>query len=211
MATEPSSGASVTPTPGSPVTGTTSPGVTPQKSAATLEEALARIAELEHNVRNKTDENDRHSKNLSAREKELAVYKEKERQAQDAALSEVDKANKAREQAEQQILQYKKQLVDARVELAAKAKGIINPSIAAAAIRDLLEYGDDGMPTNLEKALDDLIKANPYLIAKVEPASPAQTAPTPHIPAMNPGRSSIQSPGQTPGRIPSWNEVFKRP
>ncbi len=204
MAEDPSSGAGATPPTGSPVTGTTSTGATPQKLATTLEEALARIAELEHSHKNATEERDRHRKKLTS-------YEEAERKQQEAALSEVDKANKAREQAEAQIQLYKKQLVDARVELAAKAKGIINPSIAAAAIRDLLEYGDDGMPTNLEKALDDLIKANPYLIAKVEPASPAQTAPTPHIPAMNPGRSTIQSPGQTPGRIPSWNEVFKRP
>ncbi len=204
MTTEPSSGTGATPTTGSPETGTTSTGATPPKLATTLEEALARIAELEHSHKNATEERDRHRKKLTS-------YEEQERKAQEAALSEVDKANKAREQAEQQIQQYKKQLVDARVELAAKARGIINPSIAASAIREQLEYGDDGMPSNLEKALDDLIKANPYLIAKVEPASPAQTSPTPHIPAMNPGRSSIQSPGQTPGRIPSWNEVFKRP
>jgi hypothetical protein len=192
MADNTSSGTGVTPPTGSPETGTTSNGAMPAKPTTTLEEALARIAELEHSHKNATEERDRHRKKLTS-------YEEAERKAQESALSEVDKANKAREQAEAQIQQYKKQLVDARVELAAKAKGIINPTIAAAAIRDQLEYGDDGMPSNLEKALDELIKGNPYLIA--QPASPAQTHLTPAIPAMNPGRTSIQPPA-APQQLP---------
>jgi chromosome segregation ATPase len=220
-----SGSAGVMPATGSPVTGTTTAdGVTPQKSSRTLEEALARIAELEHTVRNKTEENDRHSKNLSARDKELAAYKEKERQAQEAALSEVERATKRAQDAEQQLQQYKQQLISAHVQLAAQKKGIIDPEIAALAVQTTLEYGEDGMPSNLDDALDKLIKSKPYLVAPKQekpaeqpaPESPAQTAQrpalqTPAIPAMNPGRSTIAAPNSLPpGRIPTLADVFSK-
>jgi hypothetical protein len=153
--------------------------------------------------------------------KRLKAYEEAEEAAKTAALSEVEKANKRATEAEQKIQQYQKQLVTAQVKLAAQAKGIIDPDIAALAIADKLEYGDDGMPTNTDKALDDLIKNKPYLAAKpaeVPPGSPAQTAQpagtptTPTIPAMNPGRVSIPSPaGQQlpPGQRYKLSDLLK--
>lgn len=197
---------------------TTSNGATPQKSSSpSLEEALARIAELEHTNKNATEERDRHRKKLSS-------YEEAERKAQEAALSEVEKANKRATDAEAKIQQYQKQLVSAQVKLAAQAMSIIDPDIAALAINDKLEYGDDGLPTNVDQALKDLIKNKPYLVvAKQEkpaeepaPESPAQTAQrpavaTPQIPAMNPGRSTIPAPGSLPpGKIPTLSDVYQR-
>jgi hypothetical protein len=212
MTQTPSSGGGATPDTGTPATGTAPGGATPPKLiATTLEEALARIAELEKHANNKSEEAARHGKNLTAAEKELAAYKEKERLAHEATLSEIDKAQKRATDLEAQIQQYKQELINAQVRLAAKDKGIIDPDMAALALHDKLEYDDSGMPSNLDKALDDLIKNKPYLVPKAEepaPASAAQTANrTPVIPGMNPprsGRSDIPSPAGTsvPGRIP---------
>lgn len=152
--------------------------------------------------------------------KRLKAYEEAEEQAKTAALSEVEKATKRATDAEQKIQQYQKQLVNAQVRLTAQAKGIIDPDIAALAIADQLEYGDDGMPTNTDKALDDLIKNKPYLAAKpaeASPGSPAQTAQpagqptTPTIPAMNPGRASIPSPANKlpPGQRYRLSDLLK--
>lgn len=202
--------APATGTPGTqPATGTPASGATPTKPTTTIEEALARIAELERHSKNKEEEASRHGKNLTTAEKELAVYKEKERLAQEATLSEIDKASKRAQELEALNQQYKQQLISSQVRLAAQAKGIINPDIAALAIQDKLEAGSDGMPTNVDKALDELIKGNPYLVkaaeapAETPPASPAQTVTppalqTPAIPAMNPGRTSIAAPNQLP-------------
>jgi hypothetical protein len=137
----------------------------------------------------------------------LKAVEDAEAARQLAALSDAEKLQKRAEQAEKQIQQYKKELVNAQVRLAAKDKGIIDPDMAALALHDKLEFDDDGMPSNLDKALDDLIKAKPYLVPKADeapPESPAQTANrAPTVPAMNPGRSNIASPGQNaPGRIP---------
>lgn len=120
---------------------------------------------------------------------------------QQAAMSDLEKANKAHADMEAKYQQVQKQLVESEVRYVSKDKGIINPDLIAPAIMSKLEYGDDGKPTNLEKVLDDLIKANPFIVAKADaqPASPAQTN-TPALPAMNPGRSSIQPPtGNIPG------------
>jgi hypothetical protein len=127
---------------------------------------------------------------------------EAEAAKQQAALSEVDKATKRATEAEAKIQAIQKQLVTAHVKMAAQARNIIDPDLAAMAIADSLEYGDDGMPINLDKALDTLIKNKPYLLAATSaaPANPAQTNGTPALPAMNPGRSSIPSPtGNIPG------------
>lgn len=74
----------VTPgTPGTPVTGT-SIGVTPPKSPTTLEEALAKLADLEHSNRNKTEENDRKSQKIQ----EFEAAKQKQEQLAAKALED---------------------------------------------------------------------------------------------------------------------------
>lgn len=225
MTTEQSSsgGEGATPATPAPATGImTASGATPPKqSATTLEEALARIAELEHHSNNKSEEAARHGKNLSAAQKELDAYKEKERLAQEAALSESQRLEKRAIEAEQQIQQYKQQLVSAQVQLAAQKIGIIDPEMAALAVQGSLEYGKDGLPSNLDDALKTLVKNKPYLLAPKPaeptqtepstPASPAQTAQpnrAPAVPAMNPGRTSIAQPGSLPpGKPTRLNEV----
>jgi hypothetical protein len=200
--TDPSSTPGATPGTGTPVTGNPSGGATPPKTL-THEEALAKIAELEHAHKNATEERDRHRKKLS-------TYEQKELEAQQAALSDVEKANKARELAEAKNQQYQKQLIAAQVKLAAQAKGIIDPDLAALAIESALEFGEDGMPSNLDKALDDLVKHKPYLLKVTEASTPARSN-TPALPAMNPGRSSIQTPSTPmPGKIPGWDSIYKR-
>lgn len=147
------------------------------------------------------DEAKKLRKEAQALRARLNGYEAAEKAAQEAALSEVDKSNKRAVEAEAKIQAMQKQLVNAQVQNAAQKKGIIDPELAAMAIAEKLELGDDGLPTNLDKALDELIKNKPYLVAKAEnqPATPAQTN-TPALPAMNPGRSSIQPPtGNIPG------------
>src|SRR5215471_12636167 len=91
MTTDPTTPpAPATGTPGQPATGTGSSGATPPKPS--IEELQARIADLERHATNKTEEAARHGKNLSAAEKRLAEYEEKERVAKEATLSEIDKS-----------------------------------------------------------------------------------------------------------------------
>lgn len=134
---------------------------------------------------------------------------------QQEALSNEQKAAKRAEEAEARYQQEHKQHIKAIVQLAASKKGIIDPDLAALAIETSLEFGDDGLPSNLDKALDDLIKNKPYLAAKPaeqQPASPAQTARPPQVPAMNPGRSTIQpQQPQGPFQPTRFTDVFKRP
>lgn len=207
-------------TPETPATGTTSQGATPEKHVSlTLEEARARIAELERHASNKAEEASRHGKNLSAAEKKLAEYEDKERQAQEATLSEIERSKKQAVEAQKLVEQYKQQLITAQVKIAAQALNIIDPELAAMAVQGSLEYGNDGLPTNVDDALKALIKNKPYLAPKSEPVKPAEPeqpaspAPMlrtqPAIPAMNPGRSSIVQPNSLPpGKIPSLSEAY---
>jgi multidrug efflux pump subunit AcrA (membrane-fusion protein) len=192
-----------TPENGLPVTGTpASIGATPEKSnASLLEEANRRIAELEKKQSNSTEELERHRKNA----KKLSEYEKAEQERQQAALSDVEKANVRATEAEQKIQHYQQQLVTTQVELAAQRMGIINPALAALAIANKLDTGEDGLPTNIETALKELIKDNPYLVAKAEaPATSPELHTTPQqqqapaIPAMNPGRSNLTAPGTLP-------------
>lgn len=223
MTTEPTSGGtSETQVPSQPATGTpaSSSETQTQKPALSLEDAIKRLAEAEHSLNNAKEENARHSKKLSAYEKAEKEAEAAKKAAEEAQLSEIERIKKQHTEAEQRIKQYQQQLVMAQVKLAAKDKNIVDPDLAALAIQDKLEMDENGMPTNLEKVLDDLIKNKPYLV-KAEPAppatSPAQTAPTPNapaIPAMNHGRSNIASPGSMPpGRMPKLSDpgVFVAP
>ena len=165
---------------------------------------------------------ERHRKKLSAYEKAEKEAEAAKKAAEEAQLSEIERVKKQSADLEQKIKHYQEQLVMAQVKLAAKDKGIIDADLAALAIQGKLELDDDGMPTNVEKSLDDLIKSKPYLAPKPAeptqtPATPATSAPTPTppvVPAMNPGRAAIASPTTgTPGtiKIPEWNQVYKRP
>src|SRR5260221_658252 len=222
MTTEPTSdGTSATQVPSQGATpATASSGATPEtKPSLSLEDAIKRLADAEHSLNNAKEENARHSKKLSAYEKAEKEAEAAKKAAEEAQLSEIERIKKQHTEAEQRIKQYQQQLVMAQVKLAAKDKNIVDPDLAALAIQDKLELDENGMPTNLDKILDDLIKNKPYLV-KVDASAPpdptpAQTAnqrTAPATPAMNPGRSNIASPNTpAPGRIPTWSEVYKRP
>lgn len=218
-----SSGTGATPIPDTGATPTTaSQGATPQKLLpATLEEAHRELEELRRHAANKEEQASRHGKSLTAVEKELAAYKDKERADQEAQLNESQKLAKRLQETEQKALTYQKELITSQVREAAHRLGVIDPEMAALAVEKSLEYGDDGMPTNVDKALEVLIKNKPYLIKKAEadaspPPAQSSTVPqSPVIPAMNPptpGRSTIPSPNSSPSgrpRIPTWDEVYR--
>ena len=120
---------------------------------------------------------------------------------------------------EQQVQQLKQELISKMVQLTAKEKGTIDKELAALAIQGKLELGEDGMPTNVDKALDDLIKNKPYLApksqeqAQEQTSNPAQTAnnqQAPRTPVMNPGRSQISAPNQLqPGQRVSISQALQ--
>jgi len=126
--------------------------------------------------------------------------------------AEVAKAEKRVTEAEQRIQQAQQRATLAEIKMAAYTRGITDPDLAALAIKDKLEFGDDGMPTNLDKAFDALIKAHPIFGPKAAeppapepPATPA-TAPSaastvPYTPIGNPGRTNTLPPGAlAPGK-----------
>lgn len=210
MSNEPSSVPGATPNTDPPATGPASTGATPeQKPTLTLEEALKRIADLEHSQKNATEEVDRHRKKLSHYEKAEREAEAAKKAAEEAQLSEIEKTNKRATESETRAEQYRQRLVTAEVKFAAKSAGIIDPELAVLAVQNDLEYGEDGMPTNVEEVLEKLVKNKPYLAPKQEAQPPAESPArgTPTIPAMNPGRSQIAAPGSTPpGRIPRLSD-----
>ena len=159
--------------------------------------------------------------NASHRTKLSAFEKEKQ-EADLAKLGDLEKAQKRADLAETQLTQYRQQLATAHVKLAAQALGIIDPDLAALAIQSDLQFGDDGLPTNVEDLLKTLLKSKPYLAPpKTEPQAmpptPAQTAQPQHtapsqLPAMNPGRANITSPTTPPptGKPPRLTDVWRR-
>ncbi len=151
--------------------------------------------------------------NLRKREKEalalLKGYQDKEEAAKLAAMGDLEKAQKINADAQKQIQTYKDQLVLEKVVNAAHKAGIIDPELAALAVKGQLEFDDNGMPTNLDKALEDLVKNKPYLKAP-EPGSPhARVAPA--TGANNPGRAHVTPPGTLPpGQTVSLSDLFRR-
>jgi hypothetical protein len=209
-----------------PETGTTpqQQGVTPEpqkQPSLSAEELQKKIAELEHSLKNKSEEAKRHYSRLSEFEKA-----EKERQ--DAQLSEIERTKKQHAELQAQHSAYQQQMQDrlVRYELEKQAHtlGIIDPDAAARLLdRSELEYDDDGVPTNAKALLEKLLKNKPYLA----PAKPTQNesqqgnnqqqqptparAQNPTLPAMNPGRSQIAQPGQTtPGKPVRLSDIWHK-
>ena len=219
--TSPATGA--TPTSG-PTTGTqATSGATPEKAALSLEDAMKRLADLEHSNFNAKEEVERHRKKLTAYEKKEQEASEAKRLADEAQLSEIERTKKQHSDLQSEYEAFRKMMQDriVRYEIEGQASklGIIDPEAASALMnRSLLEFNEDGTPSNAEKLLKDLIKNKPYLApAKPEdpPATPAQTATQqkpPLTPAMNPGRSSIAVQGTPPqGQITRLDQIqFKR-
>src|SRR5437588_10612416 len=90
-----SPGQSATQTPGPATeTPTTSTGATPAKAALTLEEALKKLADLEHSHGAAREELDRHRKKLTAYEKSEADAQAAKTLADEAQLSEIERTKK---------------------------------------------------------------------------------------------------------------------
>jgi glutamyl/glutaminyl-tRNA synthetase len=144
------SGEGATPNPGTGATPNPATGATPE--AITLEQALAELASVKHAHQNAIEERDRHRASLSKFEKAQA-------EAEQAKLSDIEKAAKRAEAAEAQAKQYQQQLQTTQVKLAAQSLGFNNPEMAAR----LITLGDEATPEAITKALSDLLKSDPYL------------------------------------------------
>ena len=109
--------------------------------------------------------------------KRLADYEGREQQAQAAALTEAEKLQKRVAELETTqaaaLREHQEKIVRYEVMLKAASLGVIDPD-AAVKLLDwaTLEFDEDGTPTNLEKALRDLLKAKPYLLKPVAAPAP---------------------------------------
>jgi len=230
-----SPGGSVTPTPLTPATGTPAPvGAMPQPATLSLEEAMKRIAELEHTHGNAKEELERHRKKVSSYEKAEAERAEQQKQAELAQLSEIERIKKQHAEIQAQHEAVIRELQETKIQHAVmrEATGLnfIHPEIAARLLDwSELEYDSNGAPQNTQKLLDKLVKSMPELVrAPQAPAAQTEstnqpTAPTrpngglrpapyaPAVPAMNPGRSNIPAPGTNPPGSPvRLSDVFSR-
>ena len=184
----------------SSVADTSTPGASPTTSSS----GQAPLAQQDYDkiIADLRKENAQHRTKLKAFEDQQAA-------ADLAKLGDLEKANKQLEQAQAQLKTLQEKYVDAQVRLAASEK-FADTELAAMAVKGKLEYGDDGLPTNLDKALDELAKNKPLLLkqgstADAPPVSPA----TPNVPAMNPGRSQIAQPGTLPtGKVVTFNDLY---
>lgn len=123
------------------------------RNAADLEREIAELRR--ENAKHRTENNS------------LRTFKE---QQEASTLSETEKANKAKTDAEARATTLEAQLKETRlrgdIERAAR-KLSIQDEDAAYRLLDLdqVTFDDAGKPTNIEKLLSDLAKAKPYLVA----------------------------------------------
>ena len=92
---------------------------------------MKRIAEYEHKYGNATEELERHRKFRANYDKQQAEAEAAKKAAEEAQLSEIERVKKQHAEAEQRIKSYQQQLATAQVRMAAQAKGIIDPELAA--------------------------------------------------------------------------------
>jgi hypothetical protein len=199
MADEPTSGAALAAAP-----------VTPPAQAAIITSPDALAADGNTTETISLDEARKLRKeNQTLRGRQKAIDDAKEA-ADLAALSATDKLNKqhADLQAKHAELEhkYKERVISAEVQLQAANLGIRHPEKVFRLIDTTeLEFDDDGMPKNAKALVEKLLKEMPELGPEPKQEPAAQTANrAPQVPAMNPGRSSIASPGANqPGKVPS--------
>lgn len=132
---------------------------------------------------------------------ELKKYKDEEALRAQAQMSELERAQKAATDTQAQLESVAAELYQARVyqevgRLAGKFNFLVSADTLAKMLLiddDAIEF-EDGKPTNIEKLLEKLAKAEPEIVREVQ----QQRAPA--IPAGNPGRSNITPPGGPPGK-----------
>jgi chemotaxis protein histidine kinase CheA len=123
--------------------------------------------------------------------KRLRELEQTVKQHEEAKLSETERLQKrlAELEREQAAWQRERQERTLKYEtmLAASRLGIVDPE-AAYRLLDMskLEFDEDGNPTNLDKALQELLKAKPYLAgypaaSSGSPTNPSRSAVTPSL------------------------------
>ena len=187
-----SPGGDATPPPGPPpVTGNAPGSATPPAATSTLEEALRRIAELEHSMGNAREEVDRHRKKISAYEKADSDRAAAKKAADDAQLTEIEKLKKEHAELQAKYEQESdaafEQIVVNEIFRSATRAGAVDPDAVVHLIDwELIEVDDDGKLLNLDKLVATLLKDKPYLTGT------RSTAPTSGG-ATNPSRSQTQA------------------
>lgn len=132
---------------------------------------------------------------LRKREKDalaqLKTYQDKEQQAQDAQLPEIERLKKQVADAESVHDGLVERMIDYEVRLQAAEMGIAPAYLKRVTQMldvDEMEFDEaSGMPTNVEKLLKELLKDMPFLAGKAQAASAGGTT--------NPARSSTSNAG----------------
>jgi hypothetical protein len=143
----------------------------------------------------------------------LKSFEEAEALRLQAQMSELEKAQKAASDLQEQHDTMAAKLLESNVrqDVADKVDKF-NFRVSAKTVAnfllhdwDAIEFDDaTGEPTNIEKLLEKLAKAEPGIVK--DATEQQRTAPA--IPGMNPGRSSIQAPGaRIPGKIPTLSDI----
>lgn len=137
------------------------------------EQALAELEKLRKQLKESNAES-------AGRRKRLEELEAAEQARQQAQMSDAEKAVAAQKALSDKLAQYEQQLATQRQEnvrlevmLAAQGLAIIDLD-AAYRLLDVsaLEFDEaTGKPTNVEKALKDLIKAKPYLVKQEQKGS----------------------------------------
>lgn len=115
--------------------------------------------------------------------KRLAEFETAEAKKREAELSEAEKQAKRAAELEAQLAAMqaaqREQIVRYEVMLRAANRNVVDPE-AAVKLIDLssLEFDEEGKPTNIDKALDALLKHKPYLVK-------SEAAPPPNMNARN--------------------------
>lgn len=114
--------------------------------------------------------------------KRLRELEGKVRAEEEAKMTEQEKLQKRLAELERQSTEYQQTMqartLEYEVKLHAARLGVVDPE-AAYRLLDIreIEFGEDGKPANIEKALRALIAAKPYLAGgggQVSPTNPAQ-------------------------------------
>ena len=143
----------------------------------------------------------------------LKAFEDADAAAKAAQMSELEKAQKQAADLQEQQELLAAELFEARVfQDVARYADKFNFNVSADTLSRMLLLDDDaiefenGRPTNVEKLLEKLAKAEPGL---VKPVQQQQQMGTPATPAMNPGRSTITAPGSgaAPGKIPRLDDI----
>ncbi len=197
MADEPTSGAAQA-----------AASVTPTAQAATITSPDAQAAEGNTETISLEEARKLRKENQTLRARQKTIDDAKEA-ADLAALSATEKLNKQYAELQAQHEELAAELLEARVyqdvaRHAAKLNFILPADMLAKLLLndlDAIEF-EDGKPKNIETLLQNLAKSTPEIV-KTAQQDQQQQKRAPMIPAMNPERSSIASPGQQqPGRIP---------